>query len=211
MSLLNNKKQMIRIQKLGVAVAVFCLGGFMLVGCGSGKTEKTQLSIDKDGVITSVIYEEFSEDYYDLDELSDMAAQEVSYYNSEYITPKISLEETTVIEKDEQPVLKMTMVFNSYSDYSHFNQFSFFYGTVQEALDKGFEVSELLVDEDGNSFKMSELSDYLDKHIVISADKTCIVTPYSILYSTNGTVLENNKTADFSNVSSDIVQLILSK
>ena len=69
----------------------------------------------------------------------------------------------------------------------------------------------LLVDEEGNSFKMSELSDYLDKHIVISADKTCIVTPYSILYSTNGTVLENNKTADFSNVSSNIVQLILSK
>lgn len=181
----------------------------VLSGCGSSEDYDSKLVIDSEGMIESIIYEEFAEAYYDENELSDMASEEISYYNSEYITPKISLEETTFIE--DESIIKLVMDYDSYSDYSHFNQVSFFYGTVEEALDKGYEIADNLLDDDGDSFDKSDISDYYSRHIVISSEKTRISVPYNISYFTNGTVVTGKKTADFSYVTADTVQLILAK
>ncbi len=197
-------------KKKGVNLCVmFMLGSCLLLGgCGASKEETTRIIIDKDGGIKHVMYESFDKDYYNLTELSDMAAEEISYYNSEYISPKISLEDAEMSEDGES--VKLVMNYASALDYSHFNQTALFYGTVKEALDKGFDVSGALVDTDGVAITEQILSDSLDKHIIISSVKGIIEAPYKITYMTKGTKCDK-KEADLSDVTNDSVQLLLSK
>ena len=188
----------------------FCLA-LVAAGCGQQKENVTTMTIDSEGKVSYVIYEDFSEDYYDVTELSDMAEKEIAEYNSEYISEKIALLETEVIENEDQSKVKLKMTFDSYSDFSNFNQESLFYGTVKEAREQGYKISTGLVDDKGEKLPDSYLEDHEDHHIVITDDRSRIVTPYSIEYMSNGTTLNGKKEADISAVTTDTVQLLLSK
>nr|WP_297707318.1 hypothetical protein [uncultured Butyrivibrio sp.] len=191
-----------------VVASLFILEGILLTGCGDKEKYLTSISIDKEGIVTNSIYEEFDQNYYDISELSDMASQEISYYNSEYISPKITLDETQLLE--DGTVAKLVMTFDSASDYGHFNQTTLFYGTVNEASEKGFTLSGELVDEDGARIDLGS-KDFSDRHIIISGDRTRIIAPFNIEYMTKGVTAHGKKEADLTNVSADSVQLLLSK
>lgn len=185
-----------------------CVCAMTLTGCGGDKQKDTSLIISKDGKVTNTIFEAFDQEYYDIAELSDMAAEEISYYNSEYDTPRIEIAEAEVIE--DESVAKLVMTFENSSDYSHYNQTRLFYGTVQEAMDNGYELSSALVDKNGNIIDLGS-DDFLDKHIVITSEKTVIYTPYNIEYMTSGVALRDKKEADLTNVTNELVQMLLSK
>ena len=187
------------------AVFVFTM---TLTGCGSDNSKVTNLSISKEGKVTNTIYEAFDQEYYDISELSDMATEEISYYNCEYDTPRIAITDAEVIE--DESIAKLVMTFESSSDYSHYNQARLFYGTVQEAMDDGYELSSMLVDKNGNKIELGS-DDFLNKHIVITSEKTVIYTPYNIEYMTSGVALRDKKEADLTNVTTDLVQMLLSK
>ena len=67
-----------------------------------------------------------------------------------------------------------------------------------------------MVDKNGNVFDLG-YEDYLNKHIVITGEKTVIYTPYNIEYMTSGVELLDKKEADLTNVTTDLVQILLSK
>ena len=180
-----------------------------ITACGAEKEQATCVEIDKDGKVTNVIYEAFDKEYYDIQELSDMAASEISEYNSEYSNQKIALEKAELVEDDS--FAKLTMTYVSASDYSHFNQVSLFYGTVEEALDKGYTVSNTLVNSEGDSMDGSFIEEHKNRHIVITSDKSNIKTPYNIEYMSKGVTLNDKKEAVLSAVTADTVQLLLSK
>ena len=182
---------------------------FTLSACGGGNEQTTSVEIDKDGRITNVIYEPFDQEYYDITELSDMAANEISEYNVEYSNEKISLEKAELVEDDS--FAKLTMNYTSASDYSHFNQVSLFYGTVEEAMDKGYTISNALVNADGENIEGDYIEKHKEKHIVITSDKSNIKTPYNIEYMSKGVTLKDKKEAVLSAVTMDTVQLLLSK
>lgn len=110
-----------------------------VTGCGASKGEVTAVTIDKDGHVSNVIYEQFDKEYYDLQELSDMATQEVSEYNSEYLEPRITLDKVEAI--DEGSFARVSMKYDSAEDFSNFNDEDLFYGTIEEALAAGYKVS----------------------------------------------------------------------
>ncbi len=195
-----------RIAIIGLSVAASAL---LAVGCGSSDDNRTTIAINKDGSVQSTIYESFDKDYYDISELSDMASDEISYYNSEYISPKIILEEPELI--NDGKMAKLVMNYDSSDDYSHFNQVSLFYGTVQEAIDKGYSVTDNLVDPDGNKAEAFDLEEELSHHIIITDEKVYIIAPYKISYSTLGVTITDKKEADLSNATKDSIQLLLSK
>ena len=182
---------------------------FTLSACGGGKDETTSVEIDKNGRVTNVIYEPFDQEYYDIQELSDMAASEISEYNVEYSNEKVSLEKAELVEDDS--FAKLTMNYTSASDYSHFNQVSLFYGTVEEAMDKGYTISNALVNADGENIEGDYIEKHKEKHIVITSDKSNIKTPYNIEYMSKGVTLKDKKEAVLSAVTMDTVQLLLSK
>lgn len=198
----------ILIKKALCPLSFLFTGILILSGCGTDRDRESRLSLDKDGVVVSTIYENFDQDYYDISELSDMATEEISYYNSEYISPRITLDETTKFE--DESYVKLVMTFDSCQDYSHFNQEVLFFGTVQDAVESGYELSAGLVDREGNKIDLGS-SDFLGRHIVISSEKVIIDTPYNIEFMTNGVTLRDKKEADLTNVLSDSVQLLLSK
>ena len=200
--------KILNFKKVLCLVFTFSLGAALLCGCGQDKNRKTKISIDKNGGVVNTIYEEFTQDYYDVSELSDMASEEISYYNSEYVSPKISLTEVTKLE--EEPYVRLKMTFESASDYSHFNQTSLFFGTVAEAVEKGYELSAALVNNEGQKIDLGS-NDFHEKHIVITTEKTIIETPYAIEYMSDGVFLKDKKEADLTNVLTDSVQLLLSK
>ncbi len=185
-----------------------CVCAMTLTGCGGDSNNDTSLSISKDGKVTNTIFEAFDQEYYDIAELSDMAAEEISYYNYEYDTPRIVISDAEVIENGA--VAKLVMTFENSSDFSHYNQTRLFYGTVQEAMDNGYELSSSLVDKNGNMIDLGS-DDFLNKHIVITSEKTVIYTPYNIEYMTSGVALRDKKEADLTNVTTELVQMLLSK
>ncbi len=196
-------------RKMLVMTFALTLALLSMTGCGEAKTGITSVVIDKEGKVTHEIYEKFDRDYYDLQGLSDMAAQEISEYNVEYDTPKVTLGKAELIEDDK--VARLSMVYESASDYSHFNQVSLFYGTVQEAIDRGYEVSKGLVNSSGEKIDQEVIDKSLENHIIITSEKIDVITPYNIEYMSNGVSLNGKKEADLSAVTADSVQLLLSK
>ncbi len=197
-----------RISKIAVFAVALSFFTVLACGCGAIKAPETKLSINKDGEITSVLAEHFDKDYYQLSELEEMAADEISYYNSEYDSPKINLLESEV---SEDGAVLLSMSYSSYIDYAHFNQITFYYGTVGDAVDKGFAVDRELVDPKGETISFDDIDDINGRHIIITGDKVTIAAPYNISYMTKGAVLKDKKEADLSEVSADVVQLLLSK
>ncbi len=183
--------------------------GSCLSACGQKEEHVTSLSINKDGEVVNTIFENFGEDYYSADELADMAASESSYYNSEYISPRITVETPEIIE--EEKLIKLTMTYKTAADYSHFNQTTLFYGTVQEAGEAGYKISDALVDANGEKIAAEKLADMTEKHIIITSDKVKIEAPFEIAYMSKGVVRNGKKEAVLSETTSDNVQLLLSK
>ncbi len=197
--------------RLIMPVAVLMLGAAVFTGCGQNESTVSTISVDKDGRISYLIYEDFSRDYYDLEELSDMASAEISEYNSEYISEKIKLESVESMEKDDATFVKMVMDFDSADDFTVFNEQSLFYGTVEEARENGFTLSPSLVDDNGEKLPEEFLNEHADRHVIITNDRSRIITPFNIEYATKGVRLNGKKEAELADVTADTVQLLLSK
>ena len=202
-------KSAVRVKRISLAVAVMSFTMLGLVGCGKETVGVSTVLIDKNGKVSNVLYEEFDKDYYSLDELKNMVDEEIAGYNSEYETPRITLTDAQLIEEDSY--VKLTMDYESASDYSYFNQVDLFYGTVQEARAAGYSVSLNLVDDKGEKMDPSVVDQNPDRHIIITSNKTTIKTPYNIQYMSNGVTCPDKKDATLSSVTAEYVQLLLSK
>lgn len=197
--------------KIVVAGSAAIIGALVLCSCGNQQEMVSTMTVDSEGQISYVIYEQFTEDYYNVDELSKMAQDEIDVYNSEYISRKIDLTGTELVEDDDRTFVRMSMTYDSFRDFSNFNQESLFYGTVSEAKEQGYKLSAALVDSKGERLPDSYFDDHGDRHILITNDRANIITPYNIEYMSNGVKLNGKKEADVSAVTADNVQLLLSK
>ncbi len=196
-------------RKTLLMTAVASLALLTMTGCGGRGAELTAITIDKDGHVSNVIYEEFNKDYYDVEELSDMASKEVSEYNTEYISPKIALDGVESVGDGTR--VRVSMKYDSAADFSNFNDETLFYGTIEEAEAAGYKVSGELIDNNGVKIESSFAQDHPERHIIITTDKSNIVAPFNIEYTTKGVTLIGKKEAKLSDATSDSIQLLLSK
>lgn len=197
------------IKRFGAGFGAFVISFAALAGCGEKSPEVTAVSIDKDGKVSNVIYEEFGIQY-DIQELSNMASSEVAEYNSEYSEPKITLD--TVELTEDGSFAKVAMSYDSATDYAYYNQETLFYGTVQEAIDAGYQVSANLKNNGGDQIDPGFAAEHPDRHIIITTDKSNFKTPFNIEYCSDGVVLLGNKEAMLSSTAENsVVQLLLSK
>ncbi len=197
--------------KKGTAFISAMAMALLVAGCGTEVRNVSTISIDGEGRISYSIFEDFNEEYYDLEELSEMVSEEVSAYNSEYISPKVTLESTELIEEENGKKAMIVMTFESSSDFSHFNQEALYYGTVHEAIEKGYELSKSLVNAEGEQIDSAFYDDNGDNHLIITANRANIIAPHNILYMTDGVVLNSKKEADLAEAPEGTVQLLLSK
>ena len=177
---------------------------FGVVACtnGNATTEEKKmnsLSVFEDGSVKSVIIEDFSESYYNVDDLTKMILDTIAVYQKEDPDSSIELEACELMETQ----VKVVMKFNSAEAYSGYNCEELFVGTVQEAYDKGYDLNMTLTgtDKDASTIGRQELLGMGDNHIVILENTldegTLRVNCYdTILYTGNGVSRIEKKKAD---------------
>lgn len=179
-----------RVSVVLAAFAMLCMGA-----CGSAKqidVDTNSVMIDKKGVITQAIVEDFSEPYYSADELQKQIEGQISSYNS-----KAGLEEAIVLDRFELSEDKMLSVYIKYQaskDYFNFNEKDFFVGTVAEADEKGNNIPDMKT-ADGSSVSKSEVLEKGENGIVILEEAQQVITPTAIAYISDGVSLIDEKTA----------------
>ncbi len=169
----------------------------LLSGCGKEESagDTTRLDFKKDGQIVHTIVEDFSQDYYSLDELKENVEEQIAEYNGTAGKGGITLDSAEV----EEGLIRLVMTFPSAENYSGFYRQALFYGTVKDAFNAGYDLDIQLrgVGEEGTVVGRQEILEMGEKHIVVVREKIQIKTYGNILYvSSDVEPLENGKEAN---------------
>ncbi len=177
----------------GKVMAGLMLCVFMTAGCGVAKVpdnvEANSLIIDKEGAVTVHIVDVFDKDYYNLEGLRKMAQSEASSYNTANQTGSetpVKLERVEALPGGDNAVV-VTYVYDGAETYADYSGNAFFYGTVAEAQQAGYDfgkISQVLYDTKGkNSIVSSKLDEMSKKHVVLLEEKTRVYCPYKVAYT----------------------------
>jgi hypothetical protein len=166
----------------------------LLSGCAFGtEVDTTTISINKKGVVTETIIEDFDKDYYNADELEQEITQAVADYNKTAGSENVGLNSFEYMEESQQ--VKAELQYASADDYEQMNERTLFCGTVQEAYEAGYEMISMINQEDGSTVSATDVLELGDKHIVISEETLNIRVSGKITYASEGVVITDNKTA----------------
>lgn len=192
----------------GLAICVLTLAG-----CSGEVVPKLEdsdvISVDKEGVITSYLISDFDKEYYDTAELTNMAVKDAAAYNEEHqVGEAVPLTVQSVEMKGTNVVLQ-----HRYSDaeaYSGYNQKEFFYGTVSEALDEGYDLTALLTSvKDGQPLSQEDLMKKPEKTYVLITDaKADIYCARKITHVGDGVAYNEDGSVDTSLVEGVVVILM---
>lgn len=169
-----------------------------MAGCGEGAVEEpirtSTIVLSADGSFTQCRVEKFDKDYYQLSELESMIRQEVSDYVSMVpVRPSesgqsVAVEQVSVLEEDNSQVMVALHFAGSgvYGDYMaevDRQSSELFYGTVQEALERGYDLAGSLQDvKKGAAITAEQLDKNGEKMILIFEDALQIRCPSKVLY-----------------------------
>lgn len=188
-----------RSRKVAIGMLVLaetCM--LVLAGCGEEKVEEpirtSTLVLSADGSFTHCRVESFDKEYYQLDELENMIRQEVSEYvgtapgQTADGSQEVAVEQVSVLEEDQSQVMVALHFADSgvYEDYmTEVDQqvSELFYGTVQEALARGYDLGEALQDaKKGAAITAEQLEKSGENLILIFEDALQIRCASKVLY-----------------------------
>lgn len=200
------------MSRLIKAACIFTVLLFCLCGCGKKESSQTaeateergvnMVSVKKDGVITNTIEEAFEAEYLDEDSLKQFVLQEAAEYNGDAGSDRIGVKKLEI--KKNNAVL--TMEYRTAEDFSAFNEYPFFYGTVAEAYAAGYELDgEFLeagsmmaenTDEEIPSIQKDQLLEMGSRKIIIAQvpedENLTIKTSGKILYISGASLEKKN-------------------
>lgn len=131
-------------------IALLLAAILCLTGCGSTVIETDTLTLLEDGTATYTIISDFTEDYYDLEELKRMAQEEVTAYGA-----GVTITQALV----EEGVLNFQYTFESLSHYAAFMQTACYHAKVSQALKDGYKSDTMLYSaKDGSEIQMNDKS-----------------------------------------------------
>ena len=142
-------------RRIGVICALMILAG-SLVGCGGsnkvsedgGIVESNVAEIKKDGAVTNTIEEELDPDLYgDEDSFKEFLVRVSNQYNSDAGADRVSIKKIDM--KDD--MLTLVMEYATAEDFGTFNEYPFFYGTVADAYENGYDLNLQFTSADGDS------------------------------------------------------------
>lgn len=175
----------------------FCLillTALLLTGC-QDKFEPTEstIYITSKGAVRSALMESFDKEYYQLDELSEDVEKEVKAYCLDVNEEAVTVESLTM-EGDE---VRLFMNYQTVEDYAAFNKVLLFAGTVQEAIENGYELNDPLQadgDTAGNAVEL-DLEKDGDLKVIITEENLCVQTSGRIRYVSDNVTLVEKKLA----------------
>lgn len=177
------------MKRLKQLTALFCLMSVWFTGCGQAKVPETieasTVIVSDKGQVTAHLVADFDKSYYDLAELTSMAEAEATEFNE----AKQS-EDKVVVERAEllgDARVMLTYRFDTWETYTEFNEGQLFYGTVNEAEEKGYISGIALKSvKDGSVLSEEQLKQYGDKEVIITDADADIYCPRKVAYVSEG-------------------------
>lgn len=179
--------------------AILCLG---LISCGTSRADmlvdKTSIFIEKNGMITQKIVEDFEKEYYNVINLEEDIRAQIETIASTGIT----LANIEVIEDKVHVDIK----FNDYELYELFNENVLFYGTVEKAHEVDFILpNELFKSGEDMGVLTEEILNLNNKYVIITNEVLQVMTADKISYYSknceyidqNTVVISDNQTLNY--------------
>lgn len=160
------------MKKLGMPAAILILFATMLSGCGQSKGPKdireSTLVIDKSGRVTAYLVEEFDKTYYNLSELTAMVQEDAADFGwSAANSEQVKIVSVEPMEGDSSRVV-VTYQFEDAGSYEKYIKDRLFYGTVAEAIQRGYGDGVTLQSvKDGTVISDNDLLQRLGEYLVI--------------------------------------------
>ncbi len=188
-------KRSIGVWKRIEGVLVACLLFVFLTGCNEEVQlqDGTNIQLDKEGGVTVTYIEEFPSDYYDVAELEEMNAEEVSEYNS-LVGEEVVKVLSTVTDGSK---VTLAMHYADMEDYADMNGIQVYSGTVSQAIAMGYDLGNAFTDaKTGDRLADINWDDLANKHVVVIREAVYIY-PYGKIemITDNVTVSEDRKVA----------------
>ena len=155
-----------------------------LAGCGKEEDEyeETAIIINGKGVVVNEIVEPFDKSYYDENELRDIIDKELTVY-----CRNINDEDACRLDSlsVREAVATARIEFADYEAYAGFNDVDFFYGTVNEAMEKGYTTDVTLKSaEDDTTIGRYEFEALGENRMVVVSEPVLVKIPGKITYTT---------------------------
>lgn len=144
---------------------------------------QSNISLSKDRTVIYRIRDDFEENYYNIDELSQMISEEASVYNSKYGDSKVTLNKAEVNGSKTD----VEILFATGEDYSRFNGESLFVGTGADYLASGRDSSVVLhgVKDESKSISGEDITSMVKETIVVVDSSDTIFLPAKAKYVSN--------------------------
>lgn len=167
------------MRKRSTALCLACL--IFLSGCGDiDDVKQSTVTVNKKGVVTEVLIEDFSSEKYDGEELKKSVKELVDAYNKKTGKVQIDLKKSEV----KEGTATVQLQFQTDDDYRGFNQVDFFAGTVKEAKEAGYGFTGTFVDSKGKDVLPGNVPDKcLDEKVMIIREPLAVLVPGTILYA----------------------------
>lgn len=170
----------------------------LLSGCGKlDRVEQTTVYVDPDNgaVQEAVIGEYTEEDTYSEKELKEFVEEDAASYNQEAGTDAVTVSGVEV-SKDRVRILLRYPDAESYAGY---HRTEFFWGSLAQAQENGYDFSGTFLDSEGNETVIGEiLSSEPEYHVIVFEEAMQILTDRPILYVSSNATVTSDTTAEVS-------------
>lgn len=204
-----------RIAKTVLGVLLISL---MMAGCGEARVpdtiDKPMIAIAKNGEITEYLVGEFSaKTYYSISGLSSMAAEEAAQYNTANQTGTTAAVKLEKVEALEDGTGRVCIVYqyDSAESYTGFNEGSLFYGTVEEAVSRGYSVDIGLKSVNGGEEQTltgEQLKQSVDKRLIIAPQGVYVYCPGKVEYISSDASMAEDGSVDTTAADSPVYILL---
>ena len=192
------------MKKCGKLAAGVLFAVVLLSGCGQASVPEEivepTLVIDSDGRVTAYLVGEFDKSYYDLSELTAMARDEAAEFGDASLngTALVTVKSVEAAQ-DGSGRIVLVYQFDSADSYKGFIGNELFYGTVEEALSKGY-IQDVILQSvgSGESLVRDTLESQKEKHLIITNTAAVIYCPERVTYLSAGAVMKEDGSVDAS-------------
>ncbi len=175
-----------------LAVMLVCMMG--LAGCESEQAEftKSGIEVSEDNTISAFIIENFTADYYQMEELKQFVAEDVANYNTELGSAAVTVGEASM----ENGTIRLNLAFQNFDAYNGYMPEEVFIGDLQGAYDRGYNFERTLntAGKDGQTIARAELMNMGNSKVVVVTGDLCVRCPSKILYYSTGMTLLDSRT-----------------
>lgn len=204
------------MKKCGKLAAGVLVAAMLLSGCGQAAVPEVivepTLVIDSDGRVTAYLVGEFDKSYYDLSELTAMAREEAAEFSdtSQDGTVPVTVKSVEAAQDGSSRIV-LAYQFDSTDSYKGFIGNELFYGTVEDALSKGYIQDVILQSVKSEATHVREtLEEQKEKHLIITDVAAVIYCPERVTYLSAGAVMKEDGSVDASKAPG-IVYILLRK